>query len=360
MITVVVKDALRARVEAASGGAQTVLYTRRGQPSHVNIILREHLGLGEHPAFMLRGQPRQEFFYGTYPGVIRDGELLSLPGQPPASGIDFATASRAARACGEGWHLSTNAERAALMRWGNARGLASQGNTDHGRDIRDGAAHGRRVDAAVSGEPAGNPATLTGSGPDSWRHDHTPHGIADLCGNLWEWQAGLRLVDGEIQIIADNDAAHADLAADSPAWMAVRIRDGSLVPPGTPGSAKFDAPTRRRDGNAGAPQLSDAIIHHVGQAGSDANTPGLMDAPFRDITAAAGISPPSLLIALGVLPDARVRDRAQAYLRNHGERLFMSGGAWYSGCDAGLNALCLSHPRSHFSATVGARPAFLL
>ena len=178
MITVVVKDALRARVEAASGGAQTVLYTRRGQPSHVNIILREHLGLGEHPAFMLRGQPRQEFFYGTYPGVIRDGELLSLPGQPPASGIDFATASRAARACGGGWHLSTNAERAALMRWGNAQGLASQGNTDHGRDIRDGAAHGRRVDAAVSGDPAGNPATLTGSGPDSWRHDHTPHGIA--------------------------------------------------------------------------------------------------------------------------------------------------------------------------------------
>ena len=38
----------------------------------------------------------------------------------------------------------------------------------------------------------------------------------------------------------------------------------------------------------------------------------------------------------------------------------LAGGAWYSGLDAGLTALCLSHPRHHASATVGARPAFLL
>ncbi|MGK6640613.1 hypothetical protein ACKVB0_026965 [Klebsiella pneumoniae] len=38
MSTIIIKDTLRQSVEAASGGAQTVLYTAKGQPSFVNII----------------------------------------------------------------------------------------------------------------------------------------------------------------------------------------------------------------------------------------------------------------------------------------------------------------------------------
>ena len=68
---------------------------------------------------------------------------------------------------------------------------------------------------------------------------------------------------------------------------------------------------------------------------------------------------PALLRALGLAPIGPSAGRAQAYLRNYGERIFMAGGAWYSGHDAGLEALCLSHPRGHASATVGARPAFV-
>ena len=38
MTTILVKDALRTAIEAASGGKQTVLYTPKGQPTFVNII----------------------------------------------------------------------------------------------------------------------------------------------------------------------------------------------------------------------------------------------------------------------------------------------------------------------------------
>lgn len=359
MITYWKQDALRTRVERASGGRRTVLYTRRGQASYMNIIVRQDMP-GGHPAFLLGGQQRQAFFYGTYSGVIRAGELLSLPGQAPGSGMDFDQAWRAAQACGPGWHLATNAERAALVQWCRERGLAPRGNTDHGRDAMAPGEHGVRVDGLAPGSAPGNPATLTGSGPDSWRHDGTPQGIADLCGNLWEWTAGLRLVDGEIQIVPDNDAASADVSPHSRAWRAIRLPDGALVPPGSAETAKYDCPRHAPEGNAGAPILAPAIRCFSGEAGSNLNTAGLMEAPFRAMRAADGVEAPALLKALALYPVGHAAERAQAYLRNYGERMMLAGGAWYSGLDAGLNALCLSHARGHASATVGARPAFML
>lgn len=366
MVTIVMRDALRAQVERASQGRQTVLYTAKGQPSYMNVVplvTLAALGLagaeGPHPAFIVGGRERGEFFYGSYGGVIRAGELVSLPGVAPGAWMDFAGASDAARACGSGWHLSTNAERAALMLWCRRHGHAAQGNTDSGRSILAPEARGQRVDGRDPGDGQGDPATLTGSGPARWRHDHTAHGIADLCGNLWEWQAGLRLVDGEIQIIPDNDAVQADLSSASADWRALRLSDGALVAPGHPDSAKFDARRECREGNAGAPMLRSRILHRNGPAGDNANHPALMDAPFGQIECDGVGGAPALLRALGLAPIGPSAGRAQAYLRNYGERIFMAGGAWYSGHDAGLEALCLSHPRGHASATVGARPAFV-
>lgn len=75
-----------------------------------------------------------------------------------------------------------------------------------------------------------NTMDRTGSGPVSWRHDNTPFGIADLCGNVWEWAPGMRINAGEIQIIADNDAAltATDFSAGSAAWKAVDGATGAL------------------------------------------------------------------------------------------------------------------------------------
>lgn len=365
MSMIIVRDALRNQVERESEGRQTVLYTEKGQPSYMNVIplmTNDSLGVGgsdPHCAFIVSGRECKEFFYGSYPGVVRGGELLSLPDVAPGDEMNFECANHAARSCGPGWHLSTNAERAALMLWCRRQGVLVQGNTDAGRSIAVASEQGCRVDGGSLGDAQGNPATLTGSGPLSWRHDHTRWGIADLCGNLWEWQAGLRLVDGEIQIIQDNDAVHADLSRASAAWSALRLSDGEAVAPGSHGSAKFDAPIDCTEGNAGTPILRARILHHSGPVADDTNHPGLVDAPFKCIRPEAGSQVPARLHALGLMAMTSQEGSAQVYLRNYGERLFMSGGAWYSGHDAGLDALCLSHPRTHASSTVGARPAFI-
>ena len=44
-MTILIQDSLRRAVEAASGGAQTVLYTSAGDPSFVNIIPKSLVAL---------------------------------------------------------------------------------------------------------------------------------------------------------------------------------------------------------------------------------------------------------------------------------------------------------------------------
>ena len=122
-----------------------------------------------------------------------------------------------------------------------ANGTMPTGNNNYGREISDYSQTGIRVDGLAPGV-TGTARTFTGSGPIQWRHDLTPAGIADMNGNVWEWVAGYRLVDGEIQIVADNDAAvtGADLSATSALWQAVD-GTGALVAPGTAGTMKFNA-----------------------------------------------------------------------------------------------------------------------
>ena len=45
----------------------------------------------------------------------------------------------------------------------------------------------------------------TGTGPLTWYHDQTPSGIADLCGNVWDWTGSIRIVKGELQILNNNN-----------------------------------------------------------------------------------------------------------------------------------------------------------
>ncbi len=361
---IIVKDALRSQVEAESQGRRTVLYTVSGQPSYMYVMSRFTLndvvpGLGHavHPAFIVNGEVKSEFFYGCYPGSIHQGELLSLPDVAPASQRSLGAFQHAAASNGAGWHISTNAEWAALMFWCRHRQLAERGNTDYGRFHDFHPEFARRLDGAPAGEEGGQPTTLTASGPASWYHDGTFAGIGDLCGNLWEWQDGLRLVAGEIQIVPDNDAALAGTDGDA-RWRAIDLRTGALVAPGSPHVAKFDASTPLRTGNAGVPILSTTIRHYNGDPDDNGYPPGLMDAAFDQIQAERGITVPLLLKILGIAPLHRGDDGDQVYLRNYGERIIMRGGAWYSGAAAGLRTLCLSHGPQHASTTVGARPAF--
>ena len=201
MPTIFVKDDLRASVEAASGGKQTVLYTAAGHPSIMNIIPAFNLedvgpgvGTGLHPAFIVNNTNKSEIFIGTYQGIVKDGNLISLPGVTPTVNQNFDTFRAQAAANGPGWHLMSNAERSAIALWCYKNTFVPRGNNNYGRDIANAYETARRPDGKAPGYTTSGGVTLTGSGPTSWRHDNTPHGIADLNGNIWEWATGMRIV----------------------------------------------------------------------------------------------------------------------------------------------------------------------
>ncbi len=370
MPTIFIKDDLRASVEAASGGRQTVLRTAKGQPTYMNVIPKFNLqdvadasadlGTGIHPAFIVNNVEKSEIFLGTYAGIIKNGELLSLPGVNPSRSTNFDSFNSTVRANGAGWHLMTNAEWAAMQLWCHKNGFTPRGNSNWGRSSDSTFETGRRVDGGSPGASSGDGCVLTGSGPASWRHDNSSAGVSDLVGNVWEWQGGLRLVDGEIQIIPNNDAAFADLSSGSTAWKAIRLSDGALVAPGTAGTAKFDSPTATTTGNGGTPILSDTIVNRNGTAGDSSNAVGSMSGVFNSLTTAAGVTVPSILRALGLFRHADIADSDTIYMRNYGERLPYRGGNWYDSSSAGLRSLNLNVPRSNAYGSVGARPAFVL
>ncbi|AZF90199.1 MAG: hypothetical protein BPH100C_136 [Phage 5P_2] len=119
-------------------------------------------------------------------------------------------------------------------------GFMPRGNNQYGADVSATYERGKETYFDAGAGKTGRVAT--GSGPASWAHDGTQTGIFDLNGNVWEWVSGLRLYNGEIQIIPDNNAADNTVshAADSTAWKAI-LQDGSLVAPGTANTLKYDS-----------------------------------------------------------------------------------------------------------------------
>jgi hypothetical protein len=196
--TIIVKDARREAVEAASGGAMTVLYDDLNQPSYMVIIPKFNVadidatyGTGVHPAFIVNGVQKPEIFIGAYQAKIYDSRACSIPHVDPTTSINFDNAKAACVAKGAGWHLMTNWEWAAVALWCLKNGFQPRGNTNYGRSHEATYETGTRVDNVAPGTTSGTGRTLTGSGPASWRHNNTFTGITDLVGNISEWVDGL-------------------------------------------------------------------------------------------------------------------------------------------------------------------------
>ncbi|ALR25972.1 TPA: hypothetical protein MJB68_24665 [Klebsiella pneumoniae] len=249
MTTILIKDALRQSVEAASGGLQTVLYTAKGQPSFMNIIEKFDLSVidptlsGTHPAFIINGVEVSRILVGTYTASLINGELLSLPNRQPST-PSLAAAVTAARAGGDGFHVMTNAEWSAVQMQCYALGFNPKGNNYYGRDVTDSTQYGRRVDgvSAAAGIATGTPTIYTGSGPVSFRHNNAYNGISDVNGNVNLLTPDVRLcgATGELHIFINNNAAmrSADLSATSAGWKAINAVTGELMDlsyTGTPG-----------------------------------------------------------------------------------------------------------------------------
>ena len=195
-----------------------VLFDEGGR---MNIMVRFTPGEDPEPMFRIRGKIAKAVYISKYENTLIDGIPCSLPLQQPAVNVSFEEAEELCRRKGNGWHLMTNAEWMYLQKEAEKEGTLPHGNTDFGRS------HEARTE---TGDVYDDMHVLTGSGPDTWSHDHTPEGVYDLCGNDWEHIHGLRLHKGMIEYIKDNDAAaeETDTGENSSEWIPVMC-DGKPV-----------------------------------------------------------------------------------------------------------------------------------
>jgi hypothetical protein len=151
-----------------------------------------------------------EIYISVYPNCEINGKPYSLPFQKMWTNITNDDAAKACFSKGEGWHLMTAAEWGLLANISLKNGTLPHGNTNGGKYY---------ADEKETGVVYGSGATLTGSGPATWTHNHKPDGVHDLCGNVWEMIRGLRIKDGRLEAAENNNAAmDIDLTKNGEAW----------------------------------------------------------------------------------------------------------------------------------------------
>lgn len=291
--------------------------------------------------FKVDGVEREMLYISKYINVVVNDRAYSLPMKDPKAYIDFDASLAACRRKGAGWGLTPNGLWGALMLWCNRNNFLPRGNTNWDRSYEK--AYEKGVNTYIDGSHGGG-RTATGSGPVTWYHDGSPAGIADLCGNMWEWVAGLRIVGGEIQIIPYGNCmkADCDMSAGSTEWKAIKP-DGTFVNPGTAGTLHYDV-------------VSGKIVINTSTNSTFAN-----NIPLSGLAAASGVNIPQIAKALGLMKDSAdiyLASGHQLYVNTDGERLPFRGSSFDYTSYGGVGALDLSSPRSHVSSSVGFRSAF--
>lgn len=272
-----------------------------------------------HPAFVIDGEIYDEIYVSKYPNVTIAGKAYSLPMQEPTTNVTFDEALEACRAKGEGWHLWTAAERGLVANLCAKSGVFPHGNTSFGTYHKDGNEKG------VSCQRGGK--TMTGSGPETWNHDHTPFGVSDLCGNIYEWFAGMRLKDGVLEVIPDNNAASdVNMTENSEAWKPLEVEGKPIRINAEDGGIKFT--TEKSD------------IDYDGCEWQDVEFDFEITEEMKELALFPGEA------------------EAYIYADTEGERLPLAGGCWYNGALAGVFSVDLSDPRSYSDSNFGFRSAY--
>ena len=300
-----------------------ILYDAKGRPDIMVAFTPEEIGLPT----VLKGRPVKEYMIAKYPFTLIEGIPYSLPFQQPATGIDFDTAVKLCEGKGEGWHLMTNDEWAAIAHMSLRNGTIPRGNTNSG------SSHSHPEETGIKFE-GGYGKTLTGSGPITWNHDHTAEGVADLTGNVWEWVGGLRFMDGQPQIIPGNGAAAgADQSAESDEWKPILTDDG------------------------------DPIYFNVEDGGLRVQTKKPEEAawdgiPFADLDIDLS-DVPEELVKLGLCPPEDFDGDDWIWVDTDGERAVYRGGDWSGGSNCGVFCVDAYNARSGSSTYIGGRSAFV-
>lgn len=300
-----------------------VIFDSRGIPDIMVAFTPDELGL---PA-ELKGKKVSEYLISKYPNTLIDGVPHSLPFQKPAVEINHDDAIRLCEAKGPGWHLTTNDEWAALALQSWENDTMPTGNTNSGKSH----SHPEQTGITYDG---GYGKTLTGSGPIAWNHDRTAEGVSDMCGNIWEHVGGIRFLNGQVQVIPNNEAAAgADQSSNSKEWQAIYTEDGDPV--------YFN------------PKDGDILLEPT-----EANDKDYDGVRFTDLEA-HGMDVPDKLIKLGLYPPAGYESDEYFWIDNNGERCVFRGGYWYNGADAGVFYLSGDNSRADVSTGVGLRSALV-
>jgi hypothetical protein len=340
-------DNLKLSVEALSGGKNTVILDDVGMPSIFVVIPKFNIvdvidggSAGAHQGFVVGGVEKNNINISKYQNIVVDNRAYSLPFKDPRASLTFDQAKTFCENKGAGFHLMTNAEWAAVALWCKKNGFMPRGNNNFGASV--GAVHEKGVQTSTSSGQVNRVAT--GSGPVAWAHNNSNDGIFDLNGNVNEWVGGLRLVAGEIQIIADNNAANpVDQSSTSTLWKAI-LENGTLVEPGTADTLKWDFVASKITLAKTITTQSDTSRSNTFQTNS-----------------AGTVTPPEILRVLGLHPIDGSHGDDNIFMNNGDglERLPLRGGNWTSASGAGVFYLDLRNPRSLSASLLGFRSAYV-
>lgn len=343
---------------ASFGGNNKVIYDDLGKPSIMvgvpKMKFSDIITGGSQatlPWWIVNGEEQDVIWVSKFINVVVNDRAYSLPMKDPKCSVNFDQALTYCRNKGNGWHLNQNGVFAALVLWAEKNGTTPRGNTNWDASYEKAWERGVNTYKDPTYDDGRGGRTATGSGPVTWYHDWSPAGIADLCGNVWEWVSGLRLNNGEIQIIADGNAMKSDcsMAAGSTEWKAI-MPDGTLVAPGTSGTLKFDGTSNDKS----SPKIDTSVTVTT----TDDADSYLRNQYIKNIEAEEGVDVPNILIAAGLFPQEGMTSPGGIWVRTNGERLPIRGSGFFNTSNGGAAALSLNHTRSSSYYYIGFRSAF--
>ena len=356
-----------------------------------------------HPAFIINGVEQDYILLGKYKAGengVANGALVSLPNIMPARSQGADEMLERMKMAGDGITGMTVADYGFIKLLAQKNGWAPNGNTQWGQSHTKGTAwqteqavtvntvrafegylytcliahttaadlrpdiapaywkKGKRIggtsqDTGMDAAHQTGYRTLNGTGPIDWYLGSDAGNLADIIGSSLEQQYGYRIVDCELQILPDNNAADpdADLSADSKAWRAIlpnKSNDSyALVTPGTAGTLHWNWLNNKITLDTVCDDLN------IGAKGQN----------FKDIAINTTHLPyvPSIVKELGLVPTSSSDTTAGYYYVNFvaGERFPRRGGHCGVGSYAGLGYVYASVERGIVNSYYGCRPRSL-